>query len=199
MRLLNSIDNAPIRGVLRRPHEPEDSPSAQSAELPRPRLERAMPLTRDTEVLGRHDPTPRIGHSRSQRALVRIHADHIARPIGRHQHARRTRTARDGRPGIAPDLPAHNDLPFALAPRGNVKHEPVDNVPVEIDAQTEITSANAPIRSDRFPKTRTGGRHFILRTPTGSRPMPGQTPVRSSSLTRAVARARQPQFQHRDL
>ena len=113
-----------------------------------------MPFTRDTEVLGGDDPAPRIGHSRSQRALVRIHADHIARLIGRQQRARRTRTALDG-PGLAPDLPAHDDLPFALAPRGNAKHEPVDNVPVEIDAQTEITSANAPIRSDRFPKTRT--------------------------------------------
>ena len=76
-----------------------------------------MPFTRDTEVLRSDDPTPRIGHRCSQRALMRIHADHIARLIGRQQRARRTRTAPDG-PGIAPDLPAHDDPPFALAPRG---------------------------------------------------------------------------------
>jgi len=55
----------------------------------------------------------------------------------------------------APDLLAsHQRNLLGIALHATVK-EPVDNVPVEIDAQTEITSANAPTRSDRFSKTQT--------------------------------------------
>jgi hypothetical protein len=73
--------------------------------------------------------------------------------------------------------------------------DPVDNVPVGIGAPRKI---DAPIRSDRLPKTRTevdtsnSGHH------QGSRQYVGQTPVRSSTLTRTVARVGRTPFQHRD-
>jgi len=62
----------------------------------------------------------------------------------------------------------------------------------------QITSANAPIRSDRFPKARTEVDTSSKGHQRGSRPMLGQTPVRLSTLTRTVARVGQPPFQHRD-
>src|SRR5450755_2969603 len=75
----------PSRGAL-------DPEAHDLTELPRPRLERAMPVPRDAKVLASHDPAARIDDRRRQRPLVRIDPDHVARPIGRDQRARRTRT-----------------------------------------------------------------------------------------------------------
>ena len=75
----------PRRGAL---HTDADN----RAELQRPRLKRPVTVARHAEVLTGHDPTARIDDYRRQRALVRIDPDHVARPVGREQRARRTRT-----------------------------------------------------------------------------------------------------------
>ena len=73
--------------------EPSIPPAGDLPELPRPRLQLAVPLARDTEVRRGQDAAARIEDRRGQRPLVRIDPDHVARMIGRHQQMRRSRTA----------------------------------------------------------------------------------------------------------
>ena len=72
---------------------PLDPPAGDLPKLPRPRLQLTVPLTRDAKVSRGENPAARIGDRRTQRALVRIDPDHVARMIGRHQQVRRSRTA----------------------------------------------------------------------------------------------------------
>ena len=76
----------PARGAL-------NPPPRDRTELPRPRLQRPMPIARDPEVLASEDPATGIDDRRSQGLLVRINPDNVARMIGRDQHMRGPRTA----------------------------------------------------------------------------------------------------------
>jgi hypothetical protein len=89
-----------------------DPEAHDRAELPRPRLERAMTVARDAKVLARDDPAARIDDRRGQRPLVRVDPDHVARPVGRDQRARRTRTGPNMPTMTAHDssLPTHARL-----------------------------------------------------------------------------------------
>ena len=72
---------------------PLDPPAGDLPELPRPRLQLAVPLARDTKVLRGQNPAARVGDRRGQRPLMRIDPDHVASMIGREQQVRRSRTA----------------------------------------------------------------------------------------------------------
>jgi hypothetical protein len=107
--------------------------------LARPRLQRAMPLTRDTEVLEGKNPSAGIDDRCRQRPLMRIDADHVAGVIGRDEQMRRPRTA------LSPYSP-HLDLQAygVVDPRIGRQHP-----------GRRPDRANAPIKSDRSSMART--------------------------------------------
>ena len=158
----------PARGAL-------DPPPRDRPELPRPRLKRTMPIARHTEMLAGEQPTAGIHDGRRQAPLMRIDPDHVTRVIRRQQHARRTR----------PSPPRHDaEPPLRLIA------DPVDNVPVGIGTQRDRRSYQV-----RPAPRRHGPRPTLHPKDTnGSRPMTGQTPVRSSTLTPTVASAGKAHF-----
>jgi hypothetical protein len=144
-----------------------DPPADDRTELPRPRLKRPMPVPRHAEVLASKDPAAGINDRRGQRPLVRIDADHIARMIGRDQHARRSRTTL---------LRPHH-----LTSRRNVVGGPADNIPVDAPHRGERSYQVRPILEGK-----NRGRHFVRKTPLAGevRSLWSQASVQPSSLRR---------------
>ena len=101
-------------------------------------------------------------------------------------------------PGPDPDLLLLMMTFPRAAPRGNVKHEPVDNVPVEIDAHTDHVGERSyqvrPVSRRRGPRSTLHPQDTNrVQTYAGSDPGPVFEP------NATVARVRHPKFQHRDL
>src|ERR1019366_3602475 len=125
-------------------------------------------------MFSRDDPTARIGDARRHRPLVRVNSNNVARAVRRDQHARRTR----------PPSPAGHICstlhwygyggPGRQRPGGDRRF-----------ARSTLLSGQTGSRNH-------GPRSTLLtQDPTkGSRHYSGQTPVRSSTLTRTVARVR---------
>ena len=163
---------APARRAL-------DPPPGDLPKLPRPRLQLAVPLTRDAKVSRTQDPAARIGDRRGQRALVRIDPDHVARMIGRHQQVRRSRTTLLGSPH-RPDLQRVWCWRTGRQHPGGRPH-----------------GANAPIRSGRSSKARTEADTSSARHPRRSQSHSESDLGSAFDPTRTVARAGN-QIQHRD-
>ena len=70
------------RGVPAPARRTLDPPASDLPELPRPRLQRTVPIARDTKVLRGENPAAWINDRRGQRPLMRIDPDHIASVIG---------------------------------------------------------------------------------------------------------------------
>ncbi len=158
---------APARRAL-------DPPAGDLPKLPRPRLQLTMPLTRDAKVSRTQNPGASIDDRRTQRALMRIDPDHIARMIGRHQQARRSRTT-------LLDTP-HPDLTSSEYVVGG----PADNIPVDAP-QGERSYQVRPILEGK-----NRGRHFVRKTPSPESIAFGVRPRFAFDPTRTVAHAGQP-------
>ena len=128
----------PARGAL-------NPPPRDRTELPRPRLQRPMPIARDPEVLASEDPTTGIDDRRSQGLLVRINPDNVARMIGRDQHMRGPR-------------PALLRSCHHLTSRRNVVGGSADNIPVDapplIGGRTLLLGQADPRRQEPRPTLR---------------------------------------------
>ena len=162
---------------------PLDPPPGDLPELPRPRLQLAMPLARDAEVRRGQDPAARVGDRRGQRPLVRVDPDHVARMIGRHQQMRRSRTAPLRSFHACPEPPRRYVVDGGSA----------DNIPVGAPQRGERSYQVRPILEGK-----NRGRHFVRKTPS-----PGSQIAFESGLgsafepTPAVARA-DSTSEHRD-
>ena len=156
-----------------------DPPAGDLPKLPRPCLQLAVPLTRDAKVSRAQNPAARIGDRRRQRALVRINPDHVARMIGRHQHARWSRTALLGSP--------HRLTSSAYGFGG-----PADNIPVDAPTERTLPLGQADPRKQeprptlRQQDTLAGVNRFL-----------SQASAQPSTL-RAPSHARAQKIQHRD-
>ena len=176
----------PRRGAL---HTDADN----RAELQRPRLERPVTVARHAEVLTGHDPTARIDDYRRQRALVRIDPDHVARPVGREQRARRTRTGPH-----TPAMSAHRVPSSSRSLRDTVQAEPVDKVPVGIDVEHDqrrqtLLSGQTGSRKHRPGSTLLTQDTQRVQTIFGSDPGPAIDPNAKPSPAPG-----NPEFEHRD-
>ena len=116
-------------------------PAHHRADRPRPRLQRAVPVPGDAEVLAGRDSAARVDDDRRQRALVRVDPDHVARPI--------CAPSIEDRPGPTTCLPPIASLP-AYRCDGSA-----DNIP---SGHTAV-GADASIRSARTLEGTNRGRH----------------------------------------
>ena len=115
------------RGVPAKAAGTLDAPAGDRTEAGRPRLQGAMPLARDVEVRLCHPPAPAVQDRRGQGALVWVDPDDVA-----------VRVARDGR------CLAGHGAPLASGKLLGAGRQ----IPVE--------GADAPIKSGRYRKARTG-------------------------------------------
>jgi hypothetical protein len=147
-----------------------DAPAGDRPELPRPRLERSVPITRHPEVPAGDGPAARIHNHRGQRPRAGRPQPHC--PRDRASAARST----------DPD-------PCSCRPSAKTS-----NICCDGAGRQRPSRDRSAVRSTLL-SGQTGSRRHRPRSTlhpkdtNGSRPMTGQTPVRSSTLTRTAARA----------